>query len=157
VNHLQIVELMQHAMPDFSGHLPKEARKYTPSDIRLGIQAFAAQGNMAMAHALTDAGLTLHPGSEDLLAMGGLMALTSEDWGDAIALFEQLLHVQGAQAPAMTYRMLVRALRCNLEPARAQRVLMQGFQAWPNDADLLGEKDNFFDGPAVMPAPSATN
>ena len=48
MNHLQIVELMQHAMPDFSGHLPKEARKYTPSDIRLGIQAFAAQGNMAM-------------------------------------------------------------------------------------------------------------
>jgi hypothetical protein len=157
MNPMPLVELMQTAMPGHAEKLPKDPRKYSPADIRLGIQAFAAQGNMVMAHALTDAGLTLHPQSEDLLAMAGLMALTSEDWGDAIALFEQLLQVQGAHATAMTYRMLVRALRCNLEPARAQRVLMQGFQAWPNDADLLGEKDDFFDGPAVMPAPSSTN
>ncbi|MEY3549537.1 MAG: hypothetical protein RL520_205 [Pseudomonadota bacterium] len=157
MSQIQLVELMQHAMPGHSEKLPKDPSKYTPADIRMGIQAFAAQGNMVMAHALTDAGLTLHPNSEDLLAMAGLMALTSEDWGDAIVLLEQLLQVQGANAPAMTYRMLVRALRCNLEPARAQRVLIQGFKAWPNDADLLGEKDDFFDGPAVMPAPSSSN
>jgi hypothetical protein len=34
---------------------------------------------------------------------------------------------------------------------------MQGLQAWPNDADLLSEKDIFFEGPAVMPSPSGIN
>ncbi len=157
MSQLQLVELMQQALPDVASRLPKDSGKYSPADIRIGIQNLVAQGEMPLAQALVDAGLSLHPDSEDMLAMGGLMALTQQDWGDAIVLLEQLLQTQGSQAPAMTYQMLVRALRCNLEPARAQRVLTQGLQAWPQDASLLSEQDDFLGGPAVMPTPRMSN
>jgi uncharacterized protein HemY len=155
---VNVSEMMQTSKPDLHGlQMLQDPRKYSPMEIRMGIQELAANNNMVMAQALTDAALALYPDSPDLLAMAGLMALASEDWGDAIELLQQLLNIQGSQAPVMTYRMLVRALRCNLEPARAQRILMQGLQAWPNDADLLSEKDIFFEGPAVMPSPSGIN
>lgn len=150
-----LTQLMQHALPNLAGMLPTEPSQYSPADIRLGIQNLAANGEMPLAQALTDAGLSLYPESEDLLAMAGLMALTRQEWGDATALLEHLLQVQGDAAPAMTYRMLVRALRCNLEPARAQRVLWQGLQAWPQDADLQQEKAGFIDGPCWMPTPQS--
>lgn len=153
-----VTELIQQANTGLHGlHMLKDPRKYSPMEIRMGIQELAANKQMVMAQALTDASLALYPDSPDLLAMAGLMALANEDWGDAIELLQQLLKVQGIHAPVMTYRMLVRALRCNLEPARAQRILMQGLHAWPQDADLLSEKDSFFEGPAVMPAPSGIN
>lgn len=129
---------------------------YTPAQIREGIHTLAAQGRMPLAQALVDAGLSLHPDSPDLLAMASLMALTRGDWGDATLLLEQLLELQGTQAPAMTYRMLVRALRCNLEPARAQRVLWQGLQAWPEDEGLRQECDGFMDEPCLTPAPRSS-
>lgn len=150
-----LTQLMQYAMASTGSALPLEPHPYSPADIRHGIQVLAANGEMPLAHALADAGLNLYPESEDLLAMGGLMALTRQEWGDATALLEHLLELQGDAAPAMTYRMLVRALRCNLEPARAQRVLWQGLQAWPDDADLQQEQAEFIDGPCWMPAPQS--
>jgi len=65
--------------------------------------------------------------------------------------------VQGTQAPVMTYKMLVRALRCNLDLARAQRILAQGLGRWPDNETLVEEQDDFLDGPAMMPAPELTN
>lgn len=150
-----LTQLMQYALASAGAALPPEPSPYSPADIRQGIQLLAANGEMPLAQALADAGLSLYPESEDLLAMGGLMALTRQEWGDATALLEHLLELQGENAPAMTYRMLVRALRCNLEPARAQRVLWQGLQAWPQDADLQQEQAEFIDGPCWMPAPQS--
>lgn len=149
-------QLMQQAQA-LQGLQAPQSHQHTPQDIRICIQGLMSQGNAVMAQALTDAALALHPDSEELLAMAGLMALANQDWGDAIALLEQLLQQQGHTAPPMTYRMLVRALRCNLEPARAQRVLALGLAAWPHDAALIDEKDDFLDGPAVMPAPGMRN
>lgn len=149
--------LMQDALPAHLAQLLAEPGKYSPADFRLGIQSLMAEGNMVLARALTDAALSLHPESEDILAMAGLMAMANAEWGDAIDLLEQLIRQQGIDSPAMTYRMLVRALRCNLEPARAQMVLMQGLQAWPQDAELLGERDDFFAGSSVMAAPSTAH
>jgi len=57
----------------------------------------------------------------------------------------------------MTYKMLVRALRCNLDLARAQRILAQGLAQWPSDAELLMEQEDFLEGPAIMPAPGMSN
>lgn len=148
-----VAQLMQEARTLAIMPLPTTDGGFGPTDIRLGIQALAAQGQMELAQALCDAGLTLHPESEDLLAMAGLMALTRGDWGDATVLLEQLLSQQGTGAPAMTYRMLVRSLRCNLEPARAQRVLCQGLQAWPQDTGLQEEREGFVDEQCLMPAP----
>ena len=150
-----LLHLMQQALPDLATMLPTEPSRFSTSEIRLGIQRLAANGEMLLAQALADAGLSLHPESEELLAMAGLMALTRQEWGDATALLEHLLEIQGEKAPPMTYRMLVRALRCNLEPARAQRVLWQGLQAWPQDQDLQQEQAEFIDGPCWMPSPQA--
>lgn len=150
-------EWMQQASPNFQELSAKTLGKYSPAEIRMTIQQLAAEGEMPLAQALVDAGLSLYPDNQDMLAMGGLMALTQQDWGDAVALLEQLLQLQGQHAPAMTYQMLVRALRCNLEPARAQRVLTQGLLAWPDNAELKNERDEFLGGPAVMPAPRMSN
>jgi len=152
-----IAQLMEKALPAYIGRLPQDPVKYSPADIRIGIQQLIANEEMALAQALMDAGLALHPKSEDLLAMGGLMALTQQNWIEAVHLLEQLLAVQGAQAPAMTYKMLVRALRCNLDLARAQRILAQGLAQWPADTELLIEQEDFLEGPAIMPAPGMSN
>jgi uncharacterized protein HemY len=154
---ISIASLMEKALPAYIGRLPQDPAKYSPSDIRVGIQQLIISEETDLAQALADAGLALHPESEDLLAMGGLMALTQQNWIEAVHLLEQLLRVQGAQAPAMTYKMLVRALRCNLDFARAQRILAQGLAQWPSDNELLLEQDDFLDGPAIMPAPSMSN
>ncbi len=152
-----IAQLMEKALPAYIGRLPQDPAKYSPADIRIGIQQLIANEQMALAQALMDAGLALHPESEDLLAMGGLMALTQQNWIEAVHLLEQLLEVQGPAAPAMTYKMLVRALRCNLDLARAQRILAQGLAQWPADAELLMEQEDFLEGPAIMPAPGMSN
>jgi uncharacterized protein HemY len=154
---MSIAHLMEKALPAYIGRLPQEADRYSPADIRIGIQQLIQNDEMPLAQALADAGLALHPDSEDLLAMSGLMALTQENWAEAVQLLEHLLQVQEPHAPAMTYKMLVRALRCNLDLARAQRILAQGLAQWPSDAGLLGEQEDFLDGPAVMPTPGAMN
>jgi uncharacterized protein HemY len=154
---LTITHLMEKALPAFAGRLPLDPVKFSPSDIRHGIQQLVNNNEMPLAQALVDAGLTLYPESEDLLAMGGLMALTQQNWTEAVELLEQLLKVQGPHAPVMTYKMLVRAQRCNLDLARAQRILAQGLAQWPQDPTLLEEQDDFLDGPAVMPSPELTN
>ncbi len=154
---MSIAHLMEKALPAYIGRLPQDAAKYSPADIRIGIQQLIQNDEMPLAQALADAALALHPDSEDLLAMAGLMALTQQNWAEAVQLLEHLLQVQDSQAPAMTYKMLVRALRCNLDLARAQRILAQGLTQWPADADLLTEQEDFLDGPAVMPTPGAMN
>jgi hypothetical protein len=154
---MSITHLMEKALPAYVGRLPQDPVKFSPSDIRHGIQQLVNSNDMPLAQALVDAGLTLHPDSEDLLAMGGLMALTQENWTEAAHLLEHLLRVQGTKAPVMTYKMLVRAQRCNLDLARAQRILAQGLAQWPQDPSLLEEQDDFLDGPAVMPSPELTN
>ncbi len=154
---MSINHLMEKALPAYIGRLPQDPAKYSPSDIRIGIQQLISHDEMILAQALADAGLTLHPESEDLLAMAGLLALTQQNWTEAVQLLEQLLSVQAELAPAMTYKMLVRALRCNLDLARAQRILAQGLARWPDDAELLQEQDDFLDGPAIMPAPGMSN
>jgi uncharacterized protein HemY len=154
---ISIAQLMEKALPAYIGRLPQDSDKYSPADIRIGIQHLLSTQEMALAQALADAGLALHPDSEDLLAMAGLMALTQQNWTEAVQLLEQLLAVQGSAAPAMTYKMLVRALRCNLDLARAQRILAQGMAQWPGDAELLMEQEDFLEGPAIMPAPGMSN
>ncbi len=154
---MSITHLMEKALPAYVGRLPLDPVKYSPSDIRHGIQQLINHNEMPLAQALADAGLALHPDSEDLLAMAGLMALTQQNWTEAAQLLEQLLSVQGDKAPAMTYKMLVRAQRCNLDLARAQRILAQGLAQWPQDPSLIEEQDDFLDGPVVMPSPELTN
>ena len=94
-------------------------KRFTPAEIRETIQSLVATEQMELANALGDAGLSLYPHSEDMLAICSLLAMTNQDWPLSVELLEELIQVQGDNTPPFTYVMFVRALRCNLDPMRA--------------------------------------
>jgi len=130
----------------------KDVSRFSPSDIRLGIQWLMSEEQNDLAQALADAGIALYPLSEDILAMGGLLAMTRQDWALAIELLSDLREVQQDRTQPMTYRMLARALYCNLDPADAIQVVEQGLAFWPEDADLLQEREVMGEHLMAMPA-----
>ena len=117
----------------------KDVSKFSPMEIREAIQTLVTEGKDSLANALGDAGLSLYPDSEDILAITGLLALMRQDWAYAVDLMGQLHQLQGDNTPAFTYVMLVRALRCNLEPVRAAHVCNQGLKQYPGQIELLAE------------------
>jgi uncharacterized protein HemY len=131
----------------------KDVSRFSPSDIRLGIQWLMAEEQNDLAQALSDAGIALYPQSEDILAMAGLLAMTRQDWALAVELLRDLREVQQDRTQPMTYRMLARALYCNLDPAEAVQVVEQGLAFWPEDVDLQSERVAMADHLMAMPAP----
>ena len=117
----------------------REVSRFTPAEIREAIQALVADQKDELACALGDAGLSLYPQSEDMLAITGLLAMMRQDWHMAVELLEDLMKLQGEKAPAFTYVMFVRALRCNLDPARALQVAKEGLRLYPEQVELLTE------------------
>jgi hypothetical protein len=113
--------------------------KYSPIEIRETISALVAEDRTDLAHALAEAGLSLFPDSEDVLAMAGLMAMLREDWVEAAAILNHLLEIQGDRAPLNTHLMFVRALRCALEPAAALSAVMLAHEQYPNHPELERE------------------
>ena len=117
----------------------REVSRFQPAEIREAIQALVTEGKDGLAIALGDAGLSLYPESEDILAITGLLALMRQEWALAVELMEQLRAVQGDKTPPFTYVMLVRALRCNLEPVRAAHVCAQALKQYPGQIELVAE------------------
>ena len=133
-----IQELMNQAA--VGGLLQAEhIKRFTPAEIRESIQTLVATEQIDLACALGDAGLSIHPHSEDMLAINGLLALMQQNWSLAVELLDELMQIQGANTQAFTYVMMVRALRCNLDPARALQVTRAGLQAFPNQIELVAE------------------
>jgi uncharacterized protein HemY len=110
-----------------------------------------------MAQALADAGLALHPDSEDILAMAGLLAMTRQDWPLAIELLHDLVAVQKDEVQPTTCMMLARALACNLDLAQAREVLDQALRIWPFDETLQKEKHAMLGAHMAIPAPILHN
>ena len=115
-------------------------KRFTPAEIRETIQSLVATEQMGLANALGDAGLSLYPHSEDMLAICSLLAMTNQDWPLSVELLEELIQVQGDNTPPFTYVMFVRALRCNLDPMRALQVVKQGLALYPQQVELVAEK-----------------
>ena len=127
---------------------PSMIKRFSPAEIRETIQSLVATEQFDLANALGDAGMSLHPHSEDMLAICSLLAMMNQDWPLAVELIEELVDIQGATTPPFTYVMYVRALRCNLDPARALEVVRQGLATYPDQLELLAEKlslDDFSD------------
>ena len=126
---------------DFSWHSvnPLEVSRFSPADIRVAIQALMGEERIDLAYALGDAGLALYPDSEDMLAINGLLALMQQNWSLSVELLDELMQIQGVNTQAFTYVMLVRALRCNLDPARALQVAREGLKAYPEQLELIAE------------------
>lgn len=123
-------------------------QRFTPAEIRETIQSLVATDQIELANALGDAGMSLHPHSEDILAICSLLAMMNEDWPLAVELMDELVEIQGPNTPPFTFVMLVRALRCNLDPERALSVARQGLASYPDQVELMAEKlslDDFSD------------
>ena len=134
-----IQELMNQA--SVGGLLNAQAiKRFSPAEIRETIQSLVATEQLELANALGDAGMSLYPHSEDILAITSLLAMMNQDWQLAVELIDELVEIQGATTPPFTYVMLVRALRCNLDPARALDVARQGLALYPQQVELLAEK-----------------
>lgn len=128
-------------------------QRFTPAEIRETIQSLVATEQLDLANALGDAGLSLYPHSEDVLAITSLLAMMNQDWPLAVELMDELVGVQGGKVQPFTFVMLVRALRCNLDPVRALQVARQGLAIYPGQVELLAEKlslDDFSE--SMMPA-----
>ena len=115
-------------------------KRFSPSEIRETIQSLVAGEQMDLANALGDAGLSMYPHSEDILAITSLLAMVNQNWQEAIDLMDELMQLQGDTTPPFTFVMMVRALRCNLDPARALEVARRGLDLYPTQVDLLAEK-----------------
>lgn len=133
------------------------AKRFSPTEIRETIQSLVATDQLELANALGEAGLAIYPHSEDMLAITSLLAMMNQDWQLAVELLDQLIEMQGNAVQPFTYVMMVRALRCNLDPARALKVARQGLAIFPNQNELLAEKlslDDFND--CLMPESSSS-
>ena len=151
---------LQQAMQDFVSAQSlnnKEISRFSPEEFRLGIQWLVAEKEHNLAQALAEAGLSLFPQSEDILAISGLLAMTREDWSLAIELLQDLIDVQKDQVQPMTYQMLARSLACNLDLAEAHAVLDHALSLWPEDKVLQEEKDTLILSSSVMTAVSQTH
>lgn len=127
-------------------------KRFSPAEIRETIQSLVATEQLDLANALGDAGMSLYPHSEDILAITSLLAMMNQDWPLAVELMDELVEIQGANTPAFTYVMLVRALRCNLDPERALQVARHALATYPGQVELMAEKlslDDFSD--SMMP------
>jgi hypothetical protein len=151
---------VQLAMQDFISAQSldrKEISNFTPEDFRLGVQWLVAQKEHDLAQALAEAGLSLYPDSEDILAISSLLAMTREDWLLSIELLQDLINVQKDQTQPMTYQMLARSLACNLDLAQAHAVLDHALSIWPDDKVLQEEKDTLILSSTVLNADSKTH
>jgi len=116
-----------------------QVSRFSPTEIREAIQALMGEDRDALAYALGDAGLSLYPNSEDMLAIGGLLCIMRQEWAQAIELLSELITIQGENTQPFTLVMLVRALRCHLEPARALEVVRIGLAMYPDQLELVAE------------------
>ena len=133
---------------------PQTITRFSPAEIREAIQQLVANDQLALANALGDAGMSLYPHSEDILAINSLLAMMNQDWPLAVELIDELMQIQGDKTPAFTFVMMVRALRCNFDAHRALAVAKQGLALYPGQVELLAEKlalDDFSD--TILPVP----
>lgn len=134
-----------HQAPQASRRMPIPAsvqtlaERSTPLEIRLDIQKLMAQDQMELAQALGDAGIALHPRSEDMVAICALLAMSRSDWAEATDLLAQLQEIQGEATPATTYWLLARCHRCQGDLTRCMQVLEAGMFRHPQSNELQSE------------------
>jgi uncharacterized protein HemY len=115
-------------------------KRFEPEEIRLAIQSLLAEPeHHKLAHALGDAGMALYPESEDMLAINGLLATIREDWETVIEYLLQLLAVREERTDALTYKVLIHALKQRMEYEAALNVLTLGLQHYPDSNELKSE------------------
>ncbi len=118
---------------------------FSPVDMRLAIQELVNVDRLDMANALAEAGLAIHPESDDVLAIAALVSMVRQDWVPAIESLTKLMLLQEGNVQPFTHLMLVRALRSNLEPAAALAAAVAGLNQYPDHPELMAEQQALFE------------
>jgi hypothetical protein len=133
-----------------------DVSRFTAGEVREAISALVAQDQLGLADALCEAGLSLHPGDENILSMAALMANLHQDWARSEEYLRELMVVQGNGATEFTWNLLVRVLRCQAEPIEALNTAKAGLMHYPESADLrreLAELEAMFGDAAMFVGP----
>lgn len=117
----------------------KEVSRFSAAEIRQTMADLVSSDHLDLAEALSAAGLSLYPDSEDILALSALLAEVKSDWVTAEEFLNQLIEKQGPNATPFTWRHLIRVLRCQCEPGKALLVAKQAIAAYPQDDSLQDE------------------
>ena len=117
----------------------RDVSRFTAAEIRQTMAELVSANHLDLADALSAAGLSLYPDSEDILAISALLAEMNQDWTAAEQLLTQLMAQQGEHTTALTWLHLIRVLRCQCEPGRALLMAKQAMTAYPEDLLLRGE------------------
>lgn len=117
----------------------REVSRFSAQEIREAIADLVIQGRMDLAGALGDAGISLYPDSEDMLAMSALLAESRQDWTVAEEMLAKLLLKQGAAAPVASWQHYIRVLRCLCEWQSALMIAERALEFYPGHTALLSE------------------
>lgn len=120
----------------------REVSRFTPAEIRGAIADLVALEKTDLASALCDAGLSLYPDSEDILAIAALLAESRQDWTTAEQLLAQLILKQAGSTPAATWQHYIRVLRCLCELQSALQITEHALQFHPTDPVLMKELES---------------
>ena len=109
----------------------EEASRFSAAEIRQAIAYWVGQQRMDIADALVAAGISLYPESEDILAIGTLVAEVNQDWALAQECVEHLLKIQGKAATAETWHHYIRIMRCRGAYYNALRHVEKAIRLFP--------------------------
>lgn len=112
------------------------ASRFSPAEIRQSIADLVMSDQLDMADALSAAGLSIYPGSEDILAISALLAEMRQEWQLASELLAQLIELQAERTPALTWVHYIRVLRCQCNPAQALVSAEAALTRYPDNAQL---------------------
>ena len=123
------------------GQLPsmRVVSQFSAAEIRQTLADLVAAERVDLANALADAGQSLYPDSEDILAISALLAEIQQNWTLAEDILRKLVDTQGATTTPFTWRHLIRVLRCQCEPGKALQAAKQALAAYPDDDALNDE------------------
>lgn len=140
-----MISLYQSMLTNASGGrmlTDSEVSRFTPTEIREAIAQLVAQDRMDLAQALGDAGISLYPDSQEILAICSLLAETRQDWTAAENLLAKLILQQGGSTPLTTWKHYIRVLRCLCELPAALQIVEVARDHYPEDAELQQEHES---------------
>ena len=117
----------------------EQASSFSAAEIREAIAYWVGRERMDIADALVAAGMSLYPESEDILAIGALLAEINQDWAQAQDCLEQLIALQAERATAESWYHLVRVMRCRQAHYAAFTAVKRGLRQHPTHAGLQVE------------------
>jgi hypothetical protein len=117
----------------------RQLSKFSAQEIRQTIASLVSGGQMDLADALSAAGLSLYPDSEDILAISALLSEIKLDWKTAEELLSHLMTLQADAVKPMTWLHLIRVIRCQSEFGRALLKAKQAVAIYPEDPALQNE------------------